>query len=287
MTNWWAVHQRYSSNTMKPIEVYYFLDPLCAECWSLEPILKKLQIEYGRYFTVKHVLSGKLAKLNLGKKSIDPQSMAQVWERTANRFGMSCDGSVWFENPIETPFAASIAIKAAGLQGRRLGIQFIRKLQETLFIEKQDISDEKILHECADIVGLDVEEFSRDLHSPSAAKAFQCDLSITTEMEVDQIPTLVFFNEDVEQEGIKITGFYPFDTYVHILSEMLGYIPDPEAPPDLEDFLRYFKFVATKEISVVYNMPLAEAEHEMKKLVLKQKVEPVPVKFGTFWRYKD
>ena len=41
-------------------------------------------------------------------------------------------------------------------------------------------------------LGLDVEEFINDIHSESAAKAFQCDLKITSEMDVQEIPTLVF-----------------------------------------------------------------------------------------------
>ena len=47
----------------KPLEIYMFIDPLCPECWALEPILKKLHIEYGRYFSIKHVLSGRIANL--------------------------------------------------------------------------------------------------------------------------------------------------------------------------------------------------------------------------------
>ena len=39
-------------------------------------------------------------------------------------------------------------------------------------------------------------------------------------MEVTEIPTLVFFNENIEEEGIKITGYYPYDVYVQILEEM-------------------------------------------------------------------
>ncbi len=200
---------------------------------------------------------------------------------------MSCDGSLWLENPVDAPYNVSLALKAAELQGRRAGIRFLRRMQEVLFLEKQNISDVAVLKECARSSGLDVEEFINDMHSESAAKAFQCDLQITTEMDVTEIPTLVFFNENVEDEGIKITGIYPYEVYVQILEEMLSVRPDKSSPPPLETFLKIFKFVASKEIAVVYNLPIAQIEKEMKKLLLKQVVEQIPAKYGTFWRYID
>jgi predicted DsbA family dithiol-disulfide isomerase len=273
-----------NSPEKKPIEIYKFIDPLCPECWALEPIMKKLMIEYGRYFSVRHVLSGRLASLNISKKK-SYESIAEFWEKTANRTGMSCDGTLWLENPVSSPYIVSIAIKAAELQGRRAGIKFLRKLQEVLFLDKQNISKFEVLKESAKSVGLDVEEFITDIHSESAAKAFQCDLKITTEMEVDEIPTLVFFNENAEDEGIKITGYYPYEVYVQIIEEILQDKPVQASPPPLESFLKHFKLVATKEIAVVYNMSNQQVEREMKKLLLKQRVEQVPVKYGMFWRY--
>jgi predicted DsbA family dithiol-disulfide isomerase len=268
----------------KPIEIYMFIDPLCPECWAIEPILKKLKIEYGRYFSIKHVLSGRLADLNLSKKK-NYETIADLWEKTASRSGMSCDGTLWLENPVDTPFTVSIAIKAAELQGRRAGIRFFRRIQEMLFLEKQNISNLEVLKDCAKTSGLDVEEFLSDIHSDSAAKAFQCDLKITSEMDVTEIPTLVFFNENAEDEGIKITGTYPYEVYVQILEEMLSEKPVLSPPPSLESFMKFFKFVASKEIAVVYNMSVSQIEREMKKLLLKQVVEQIPAKYGTFWRY--
>ncbi|WP_311315679.1 ClpXP adapter SpxH family protein [Neobacillus niacini] len=268
----------------KPLEIYMFIDPLCPECWALEPILKKLQIEYGRYFSLKHVLSGRLANLNLSKKK-NYESIAELWEKTASRSGMSCDGSLWHETPVDAPYNVSLALKASELQGRRAGIRFLRRIQELLFLEKQNISNLEVLKACAESVGLDVDEFTKDMHSESASKAFQNDLQITSEMDVHEIPTLVFFNENVEDEGIKITGSYPYDVYVQILEEMLTEKPEKSTPPPLETFLKAFKFVATKEIAVVYNMTVSQIEREMKKLVLKQVVEQIPAKYGTFWRY--
>ncbi|WP_083392274.1 ClpXP adapter SpxH family protein [Bacillus sp. MUM 13] len=282
----WIKSQHCYGIGKKPIEIYVFVDPLCPECWALEPIIKKLHIEYGQLFSIKHVISGKLATLNAGKNK-SYESLAQVWEKTASRSGMSCDGNLWLENPIVSPYSASIAIKAAELQGRLLAARFLRKLQEVLFIEKRDISKIDVLIEIAGSVGLDVEEFKRDINSSSAAKGFQCDLKITSEMEVTEIPSLVFFNHNIDEEGIKVSGIYPYDVYVHILEEMLTELPAPADPPSLESFIRIFKLVASKEIEVVYNMSKSQVEKEMKRLVLKQVVKKVPAKYGIFWKYSE
>lgn len=270
----------------KPIEIYVFIDPLCPECWGLEPIIKKLQIEYGQLFSLKHVLSGTLTSLNITKNK-NFENIAHVWEKTASRSGMSCDGNIWLENPITSPYIASIAIKAAELQGRKLAIRFFRKLQEYVFISQKNISDIRILTECAVAVGLDIDEFLYDMTSSSAAKGFQCDLKITTEMDIHEIPSLVFFNQNIEEEGIKISGLHGYEVYVQILNDMLKGLPEPSVPPDLEYFMSCFKFVATKEIESVYNMSKTSVEREMKKLVLKQIVKKVPAKYGTFWKYTD
>ncbi|MBS4172053.1 ClpXP adapter SpxH family protein [Bacillus sp. FJAT-49736] len=271
------------SQDKKPLEIYIFVDPLCPECWALEPIVKKLYIEYGTYFRLKHVLSGKLSTLNLSVKK--HESIAQLWEKTASRTGMSCDGSLWFENPISSPYIASIAIKAAELQGKRAGMLFLRKIQELIFLQKQNVSNLDVLTECAKSINLDIEEFLNDINSSSAAKAFQCDLKIVSEMEVSEIPSLVFFNENIEDEGLKITGLYPYEVYVQIIYELLGEKPLPAPLPPMETFLKHYGLVASKEIAVVYNMSVAEVEKELKKLVLQQKVQKISGKYGAFWQY--
>ncbi|MCF6136860.1 ClpXP adapter SpxH family protein [Pseudalkalibacillus berkeleyi] len=277
-------------NKNKPVEIYSFVDPLCPECWGLEPVIKKLQIEYGNHFRLRHLMGGRIDYWNsvVQKKNgiCTKEDVAKKWEITANRSGMSCDGDVWYEDPIQTPYVASIAVKAAELQGKSSGMRFLRKLREVLFLQKQNITKVDVITDCAKSAGLDVDEFQKDLHSDTAVKAFQCDVKTTQEMEVSQLPSLVFFS-DTSEEGIKITGMYSYEVYVHILEELIGDLPDKCAPPSLEKFLKKYQFVATKEIAEVYNLSPREVESQMKKLTLQQIVERVPVKHGTFWRYNN
>lgn len=271
----------------KPAEIYVFIDPLCPQCWGMEPVLKKLQMEYGPIISIKHVLTGKLVTPSFQKELQAPSQLADVWEKTASRTGMSCDGDLWLTNAIPStmPYNASLAIKAAELQGKKNGIRFLRKLREYLFLKKKNISEIDILVECAEASGIDPKEFLQDINSEAAAKAFQCDLKITQEMDVQEIPSLVIFNEKIEDEGIKISGIYPYEVYISILSEIIPDMPDPEPLPDIEYFVRFFNLVATREIAVVYNMKESEVEKEMKKLQLRQLVQRIPGKQGTFWKY--
>ncbi len=268
----------------KPVEIYVFIDPLCPECWSLEPFLKKLTLEYGRYFTIRPIVSGKLTSLN-AETFEKPEDLAKGWEKVASRTGMSCDGDLWFEDPISSPWLAALAIKAAELQGRKAGMRFLRKVQEYLFLSKQNVSKEDVLLHCAEDAKLDIDEFKRDLKSDSAKRALQCDLKLTREMDVDQIPAIVLFNQQEDDEGLKVTGLYPYDIYVSVLQEMLQKYPKPASKPTLEEFLQHYGFVGSKEISVVFDWSEQKTKCEMKKLRLKQKVEEYPVKYGTFWRY--
>ncbi|QHZ46259.1 protease adaptor protein SpxH [Bacillus sp. NSP9.1] len=267
----------------KPMEIYMFVDPLSPECWALEPVIKKLKIRYGRFFTLRMITACSITALNVQKRK--KHRLAETWEKIACRSGMSCDGTLWYDNALSAPYLASLALKAAELQGRKAGLQFLRSMQENLFLNQQDITDEEVLFHIAENTRLDVEEFKKDLHSQSAVKALQCDMKIAAEMEVESVPTLTYFNSLREAEGLKVTGNYSYDVYEEVLFEMLDDEPKPSQTPPLELFVEYFQFVADKEIAVVYDWSLEEVEREMKKLAFARKVERVEAKHGMFWRY--
>lgn len=277
-----ACSTKHSKKKHKPIEIYSFIDPVCPECWGLEPITRKLTVEYGQYFTLRQLIGAKLDVLNRYKAN--RRSNTNQWNQTASQTGMSWDDDAWFDHP-PCQYSASIAAKAAEMQGKLSGINFLRKLREKLFLEKKNINSEEVILECAKAAHLDMNEFIKDMESKGPLKALQCDMRITSEMNVTVLPTLVFFNAHTVEEGIKVTGGYPYEVYVQILTDMLGEKPIPQSPPNLFDFIKKYQFIGTKEIGLVYNYNSHEVEREMKKLQLKQQVERVPVKYGTFWRY--
>ena len=78
------------------------------------------------------------------------------------------------------------------------------------------------LLEIAETVNLDVDEFIHDFTSKNVHRSLQIDLYMAKEMEVEQAPTFVFFNENIEDEGLKVSGLYSYDVYEQILEELIG-----------------------------------------------------------------
>ena len=249
----------------RPIEVYMFIDPTCSECWGLQPIVRKLQIAYEKYFTLRVILRTSLPTMNL--PSIGNDSFYETSENSHPSF-------------------PSIAIKAAEFQGKRAGQRFISKLFEYSYLKSRNINSFSVLVEIAELLHIDVNEFVRDFSSKNVHRSLQIDLFMAKEMEVEQAPTFVFFNSNIEDEGLKVSGIYDYDVYVQILEELIGQTVIPDCPPPLEYLFNRFDTLTTKEIAAIYDITEKSAERELKKRLLQQYVERVAFNDITLWRQK-
>ncbi|MCZ2258986.1 DsbA family protein [Sporosarcina sp. G11-34] len=249
----------------RPIEIYLFIDPLCVDCWSLQPILRKLQIDYERIFTLRIALRTSLPTLNLQPSPCKDSS--DTCDKTHASF-------------------PSIAIKAAEFQGKRAGLRFLSKMLEYSYLKSRNITSFSVLLEIAEKIHLDIDEFTKDFSSHNVLRSLQVDLYMAKEMEVDKAPTFVFFNENIEDEGLKVSGLYEYDIYEQILEELIGQSIIPDNPPPLDDLFGRFDTLATKEIAEIYNISESSAERELKKRLLQQHVERLPFQDVTLWRKK-
>lgn len=270
----------------KPVEAYLFIDPLCKDCWNIEPLMVKLWLEYGNHFTLRHIVTGKMDEMAASPhKWNKPANIRFVWEKTTSLHGFACDGKVHMKEAAATPYITSLAIKAAELQGRKAGAKFLRRLQEYIFLSNVVKPDATLLLTCAEESGIDLDEFQQDLYSVSAKKAFQCDLKFTNEMHITDVPSLVFFHANSDEEGIKVSGIYSYDVYVQLLKEIVNEEIEPKPLPPLDLLLKSSQFMSSQELAFIYNCTQQEIELEMKKLLLKRKVQVTDVKCNRYWKW--
>ncbi|WP_227004125.1 ClpXP adapter SpxH family protein [Salicibibacter halophilus] len=273
--------QKQTTNQQK-LEIYIFTDPLCPDCWGFEPVIKKFRLEYGHLCKMRFITVPEAASWCVNEQN--QKSLADLWEETSSRTGMCCDGDIWHENPLTQSETPAIAVKAAEMQGRQYGLRYLRKVREALFLNKENVSKEEILLDCAKRANLDVHEFHKDLHSDLARKALDADINTTHEMGAEDVPTMIFFNDCIEDAGLKISGLHDFHVYVDILGRMLGSPPTPRPKMDIDEFMETYGLVATQEVAHVYDLSMKEATCRLKALQLQQKIECVPAKKGSFWK---
>lgn len=246
----------------KPVMIYYFIDPICKECWTIEKSIKKLTMKYGAFFNVRPIISHLFGTPNSHCK---------------NRFPMNQWDSYYI----------SIGIKAAALQGNKAGRDFLRNIQELIFLYQTDESTEVVLYEAAFQANLDINEFKNDLFSPSALKAYQGDMHLIQEMEVEQFPTLVFFSQHIEDYSIKVSGLESYETYAYLLKKMIqSNTNTKQRIPPLEIYLKSYRRVQTEEVAFIFEIPIKIAENKLKKLQLERKVKKVESNGKTFWEYQ-
>ena len=250
-----------TENSAKPLELYVFIDPTDADCYGLVPILRRLQVEYEQYFTYRIIM----------KTCLSPQKSLALGPQ---------------DTRIPHPALPAVAVKAAEFQGKRAGFKYLCRLLDYRFLKGRDVTTPEVLLEIADLVGIDTAEFSQDFRSVNAAKSFQCDLYISREMEVDQAPSFVFFNNNFEDEGLMVDSIHDYGIYVKVLEELLGDQMKKSVPPSLDELFCRFDSLTTGEIAAIYKVSTRTAERELKKRLLQRRIECLPVRGATLWRRK-
>ena len=246
----------------KPVIIYYFINPFCKRCWSIEPFIRKLVIEYGQFLTVRPIIS----HLYFYKNSMLTNST-----------------SLQVSNNDKTYIF--LAIKAAALQGNKAHYDFLRNIQRNLFLPTvTDDSVEQMVIRSAENANIDVDEFKRDLLSYSAKKAYQCDGKLQREMNVSQFPTLVFFSQYIEDYSLKISGIQSYETYIYLLKQMIQHDIQPSNKPSMESFIEENKVVSPEEIAIIYDSSIPTVENKLKRLQLMRKVNRIKINQQHLWK---
>lgn len=254
---------------MKPIAIYYFLDPLCSECWLADSLMKKLSIEYGRYIHIRPIISHIFNDCTTNLKRLTEQPIIDLWNK----------------------YYISISIIAASLQGNRAGRSFLRHIQQSIFFHYDDLQSanqpllKRLITQAARKANLDLNEFYHDIFSDSVEKAYQRDLQLKYEMDVHQYPAFVFFSHYIDDYGIKVTGIKRYETYEYILKEMLQSDSFEQYKPSLIETFQCFKTLQTEEVAFIYDYSLKEAERQIKKLQLMQIVRKIEINGFRLWEY--
>jgi len=268
----------------KRIQVMYFTDPICSTCWIIQPLLKKLKLEYGRYLDFRYHMGGLLKSWPLEQGKIrTPSDAARHWDEVGAIYEMPLDGDVWNEDPLSSSFPPSIAFKAAQMQDPGKAALFLRRIREMVFLEKKNIIKWRFLARAAEDVGLDPMLLLRDYRGPAKIH-FQRDLQLAKRLNVTSFPTLIF--SDGSREPVTLKGYQPYDKFEAIIR---GFVPQAKKEainPEPQSLFTHFPTLAEKEFAFLSNMFREDAIKVLQELNKGGYIEKLETKNGILWKNK-
>ncbi len=269
----------------KPITVIYFTDPICSACWSIEPQLRKLMMEYGDYFTVQYHMGGLLPSWEgfNGGGITKPSDVAHHWEEMSQYFDMPIDGDVWLNDPLSSSYPPCIAFKAAEMQSERQAANFLRRIREMVFLEKKNITRWEHIKLAAFETGLDTAKLAADYNGP-ALQSFREDLNLAAKYGVRGFPA-IFFSDTLNNQ-LTVYGYHPYEDFETAIKKLGTDIQKRTYETKEDHLFHHFASLTDKEFSVLANVPKAEATASLESLEKRGKIQKYQSKNGTLWRKK-
>ncbi|MFK8242441.1 DsbA family protein [Aerococcaceae bacterium zg-252] len=190
----------------KVFEFYLFVNPLGQKCYvcecELQKTLTKISTNVDIHVICFHnqqIVSDFMKQLNI--PSSDLTSRNYIYQSV---------------------YLASLAYKAATMQGKKKGRRFLMRMQEEIDGYLERFSDQFIL-DLAEEVGLDMMTFKEDLESDYARDLVFQDLQIAKEMAVEGTPTLVMFEHRLGEKGLLLKENITASNIISHLDELVRY----------------------------------------------------------------
>ncbi|CCH01877.1 UPF0413 protein [Fibrella aestuarina BUZ 2] len=276
-----ATQQHVSSSPTQPVRIIYFTDPICSSCWGIEPQLRRLKLEYGPYIELEYRMGGLLPDWSYNSGGISkPADVASHWDEVSGHYDMPIDGDVWLEDPLDSSYPASIAFKAAQLQGSQKAIRFLRAVRELVFLHKKNIAKWAHLATAAKQAGLDVDQFETDYNGKAIA-LFEDDLALGRQLGVRGFPTLFFVDSQGQLE--KVYGTQPYATYENALQKQLPSVAKMPIDSDWKRLFATFRTLTTREFAELSGHDRQEAAGYLQSLVDGGHLDKVVTKNGVLW----
>jgi len=243
------------SAPQKTVDLYYVTDPICSHCWALEPVLRKFEAQYGQYFNMHTLMGGLLENWDGFADTANgingTADVAGHWREVGEHSRMPIDGTLWYDNPIESSFIPSRVFKVIHKQSPEIANTFLRRAREALFAFNQNIAQDDMLIELVNTVGLNGVEIVKQSKLPEAETSLQEDFQLVRQLGVRGFPTIVMLNE--EKKGVKIVGARGLEQYTAALQQILpGENLQPKQQPSLQSLINKEQLLFSREIEEFY-----------------------------------
>lgn len=211
------------------IRIEYYTDPLCCWSWALEPVWRQIRRRYGAALSWSCVLGGMIESWATFKDPLNdigrPAQIAPLWHMAGRAAGVAIDPAIWHLDPPASSYPASVAVKAAALQGTEAGERYLLLVREGVMTRRLNVARRQVLLQLGDEMAaympgrFDVARFAGGLAGPEARGAFTADLQRVRFLGIGRFPTIVAHGVTGSRMAV---GYRPADVMERMLLSVSG-----------------------------------------------------------------
>ena len=166
---------------------------MCSWCWAFKPTWQKILTKLPENLTIEYLLGGLAPDDNKPMSPVTRKLVIDNWRRVqdiapATEFNYE----FWRLNiPKRSTYIACRAVISARMQNPKFERAMIDEIQYAYYLKTQNPSEEIVLFDLANNVGLNVQAFKKDLNSPRVNNYLKKEIEFSRTMPINGFPSLV------------------------------------------------------------------------------------------------
>ena len=178
----------------------YVHDPMCSWCWGFRKVWQELQEQLNGSLTIKYVLGGLAPDSDLPMPLALQETISNTWRKIQQEIpGTEFNYNFWTEcQPRRSTYPACRAIIACRMQQTKLELDMLLAIQHAYYLHAKNPSDNDVLIQLANDIGLNADVFAKDIESEACQKLLLDELQESRRLYVHSFPSLVLSHKNID-----------------------------------------------------------------------------------------
>ncbi len=202
-------------------KMHYIADPMCSWCWGFAPVMEAIRADFGERLDIQLICGGlrpgTSEEFTEGWRQIVLHHWHEVNRATGQPFNFELAMPAGWRYDTEPSARAAVAVRQLSPGA---AIDFLEAAQRAFYAENRDVTDEAVLADIAEEVGVARYEFLEKFNDRNTKWCAKSDFARARSYGITGFPSIVL--EDAREPILLTFGYQPYEVLQPRIEQWLG-----------------------------------------------------------------